>query len=176
MRLTNEMRSKLARNVADEKFKPEIERVERELGLVATDLYEREYPPNIRKKMADLPHGAFQQQRDVDFKIEGRRHTIYLPESRAVFATHHYGLHVVDAPTETIANALRLELELEALRRRCTDLACTLRRELQSVTTDKKLIELWPESKKVVDELCGHRHVENPPAVITDFQALIAQA
>lgn len=176
MKLTNDMRSKLARNVADEKFKPEIERVEKELGLVATDLYEREYPPNIRKTMADLPHGAFQQQRDVDFKVNGKRYTIYLPEPRMVFATHLYGLHVVDAPAEVLAYALRLNMELEALRRRCTDLAVTLRHELQSVTTDKKLLELWPESKKFVDEVCGQRPVENPPAVITDFQALIAQA
>lgn len=176
MKLTNDMRSLLAKKAADEKFNPEIDKITKQIGRVALDLYELAYPPHIRKRMSELPHGAFQQQSDVDLRHNGKRYTIQLPESRMVFAMHHYGIRVEDAPAEKIAEGVSLKEELESTVRRRNDLVHKLRRELSDITTDKKLLELWPESKKFVDEICGHRPVANPPAVIKDFQYLIASA
>lgn len=164
VRLTNYIREQVLNAVLKHAFEAREKALEAEKFALGDAVYNDIYPEPLRKQMAALPDGFLPTDGDVKVQFEGQRFTrVYFGERRRIAKSHEYNAaRVYDAKHPLTARYdawKKAQDDLDAEKSKAKSSAEAV---LNSVTTVKKLIEVWPE----VEQFARPFAVESPSRAI----------
>lgn len=147
VRLSNYIREQVLNAVLKHAFEAREKALEAEKFALGDAVYNDIYPEPLRKQMAALPDGFLPTDGDVKVQFEGQRFThVYFGERRRIAKSHEYNAaRVYDAKHPLTARYdawKKAQDDLDAEKSKAKSSAEAV---LNSVTTVKKLIEVWPE-------------------------------
>lgn len=170
-RLTKEMRKEIKGQLLSDKFAKRKSVIADKLQAFALKVYETKFTFGERRILNRLPDGWFREEAYVgarlghfDFHISLNKKRLRVP-----YETSHYMLAVAnDHPlTKTYAE---LKEEQNAIEKEEAELKREIDAVLFSVVTANKLVEVWPEIKKKVTQVCKtFEDTANLPAPRVDF-------
>jgi len=166
VRLTNDLKEGIWKQIYNEKFLPEVEQIKIDKLTLADKCYCKLFNKNERQMMKLSPAGAFGF--DIDFKMYFGGQCIYLhlAEKQPFFYDYSDKNKLgVDHPL-TIEFLELNNWEKEAATAKNKARSCTFA-IMNSCTTTNKLLEVWPECKKYLEQAIGQPVVNNLPAVVT---------
>lgn len=148
MRLTNHHRDIIIERLREQRFGKQERELIKEKKDFADKVYEDLYPLPVRRLMEKLPKGFFGQKDSLCVSVGGQCHWVTMSGFRLV---------VYQAPEKHYTSTDPLGVEyFELFKKERTlneerDLAiCQARAVLNSVTTLKQLLDVWPEVKPFV--------------------------
>jgi len=151
MRLNKELRKQIENALIEKQFGPKRKKLTRRFENFADEIYRHAHPPKTRELMDSLPEGFLATTDRVPTHFTGlmRVHLRMTTARRfAAIDAHRAQEYAKDTPQWRKFNALT------QARRALGDTEDETRREiravLHSVTTVKKLLEVWPEASPYV--------------------------
>jgi len=158
MKLTKEIKAKIAESILDHRFKPEEQKLKAELGTLAVALYNERYSKTDRDLMAKLPVGWLPECAEFRARLGGSYDEFKLPEKlkfRHNDVSHRYGhpLIVLEADHKLsilFANITNRERQVKESRKAAEVDVWAI---LNSVGTVDKLRDRWPEALKIIDPI-----------------------
>lgn len=166
MRLTIAMKDRIVNKVLAETIDKKLEeraKAERDFGdSIVKFLYEP-----YQDIMEQLPSTAFSSDTSVCVRWGEDRYA-YKYVSTHEHKVFYRNLHLdTDSKSTWVKILNNLETQKDLLNDQRRDLAHDLRQVVNSVTTVKRLLEVWPEGKKWIEEVCLNI-TPNLPMVTTD--------
>lgn len=164
VRLSNYIREQVLNAVLKHAFEAREKALEAEKFALGDAVYNDIYPEPLRKQMAALPDGFLPTDGGVKVQFDGQRFThVYFGERRRIAKSHEYNAaRVYDAKHPLTARYdawKKAQDDLDAEKSKAKSSAEAV---LNSVTTVKKLIEVWPE----VEQFARPFAVESPSRAI----------
>lgn len=167
-RLTKELRERMARCVLNNAFEVKQKDAEKALRIAGDKIYADIYSDHL-KAMQSLPKDWLPMNWYVRVAIAGQNHEVYFSEKRITGVEHHYyrpKLYVGDEPF-CIEYLKAIDVRDEVKKQRQA-----MEREvgaiLNSVQTFKKLWEVWPASKSILEKFESKPTVAMLPAIQFD--------
>ena len=160
-RLTKSLREAMVKTMLNHAFNAKQEAAEKNKGLAGEKVYQDVYGKHLIA-MESLPKGFLEKSSVFYISISGRSHCVRLSESRLVGYKHDNSyykakLYVGDeAIAKEYQDAVEVCNDLDTQRRQ---MALEITPVLESVQTFKKLWEVWPESKSLLEKF------EQKPAI-----------
>lgn len=165
-RLTNDLKDQIWKQIYNEKFYAGIEQIKNDKKAFADKCYNKVFNKSERQMMIVAPKGAFGFDDSLKMFFGGCN--VYLQLSRKVpFFSNYSERNKLgnDHPLTIEFLALTdLEEKEQEYRRIARKYVFSI---LNSCTTTNKLLEVWPECKKYVEQAIGQPIVSNLPAIIT---------
>lgn len=167
-RLTKDLRERMARCVLNNAFGAKEKEAEQALRLAGDGIYTDIYGPHL-KTMQSLPKDWLPMSWYVRIAIAGQNHEIYFSEKRIIGVDQHWYrpklyvgdevvcveyLKAVAVCDDVKKNRQAMDREVEAI--------------LNSVQTFKKLWEVWPASKSILEKFESKPTVAMLPAIQFD--------
>lgn len=143
IRLTSFIRDGIMENVAKQ-FEPERKKLAQQELEFAVRLYREIYPD--WRKMARAPKGWLHTYTGFEVRVDGQRRYYRLENEVPMPAEEP----VRNMPAALKEEAFTLELRKEKFMERLSEARRQTRAVIHSVTTLKKLLEVWPECKKLL--------------------------
>ena len=164
VRLTNFIREQILAAVLKHAFEAREKALEAEKFALGDAVYNDIYPEPLRKQMAALPDGFLPTDSDVKVQFEGQRFThVYFGERRRIARTHEYNAaRVYEAKHPLTVRYDAWKKAQDDLNAEKSKAKSSAEAVLGSVTTVKKLIEVWPE----VEQFARPFAVESPSRAI----------
>jgi hypothetical protein len=162
IRLSTTVREQIRRALLSTRFDKRTKELEAAQDKLARDVYETAYDQTTRRKMNALPEGWLPETKSVWARfgcIDFHRELPDKKRLRVPFEKHgHYGssaaLLAVDADHVLSKRHQDIRKELDAIQRERNDLTREIDAVLFSVTTANKLVDVWPEIRKTVEDIC----------------------
>lgn len=142
VRLTNYIRETVLARLLKHAFEAREKALEKDKHAFARQVYDAIYPAAIQKAMKALPKGYLPTDGDLKVSFDGKYTHVYFGESRLVAKCHEYNAAKVFEPKK-IEDALKAEK---------SKAKSSAEAALNSCTTVKKLIEVWPEVEPFVKD------------------------
>jgi len=165
MRLTIAMKDQIVTKVLAEtidKKLAERTKAEREFGDSIVKFIHEPYADIMKQ----LPSTAFMTESSVRV-VWGDRNNYKYVNSNDYKAFYRPLMLNTDSKSTWVKILNNLETQKDVLNKQRRELAHDLRQVVNSVTTVKRLLEVWPEGKKWIEEVCLNI-TPNLPAVTTD--------
>lgn len=170
-RLTKQLREKMLEAVLDHAFASKQQAANRELIAAGEKIYTDIYGAHLIA-MESLPNGFMNTGRYVYIAIAGQKHCVELSEKKKIGYSHdsrHSNsakLYVGDEPVaKEFMKAVEVVSDIKAQR---SQMHREVNAVLESVHTFKKLWEVWPESKSVLEKFEDKPAIAILPAVQVD--------
>ena len=167
-RLTKDLRERMARCVLNNAFEVKQKEADKNLRLIGDKIYADIYGAHL-KSMQSLPKDWLMVSWYIRTAIAGQNHEVYFSESRIIGLNHHScrpKLYVGDEPI-CIEYLKAIDVRDEVNKQRKA-----MEREvnaiLHSVQTFKKLWEVWPASKSLLEKFVSKPTVGMLPAIQFD--------
>lgn len=167
MKLTTAMKDRIVESIMKDTFTSREQSILSEKTSLGEAIY-ADFYGQYKTKMMALPECMFLQKSTFSIKIEGDRFTYDLPVSstRRFGKCHDYG-NMYIAKDHPFAAAYRdIERKENVLVSDKTALRQTLKSTIYPVTTDKRLVEIWPDAEKYIPRTPAA--MANLPAVRCD--------
>lgn len=164
-RLTKDLRERMARCVLNNAFEVKQKEADKNLRLAGDKIHADIYGAHL-KAMQSLPKDWLPMSWYIRIAIAGQNHEVYFSENRITGEKHNYYrpklyvgdepicieyLKAIDARDEVNKQRKAMEREVNAI--------------LFSVQTFKKLWEVWPESKSLLEKFVSKPSVAMLPAI-----------
>lgn len=151
--LTKSLRERMCRRVLNNAFSEKIDELKRVQVQLADKIYNDIYGAHL-KTMNSLPKGYFKSQGYLYISIAGQEHYLSFSESKIVAHNHDKRdkakLYVGDEPVAI--EWLKAVGDLENLQKKRSEMEYEVEALLASVTTFKKLWQVWPECKSLLED------------------------
>jgi len=147
VRLTNFIREQILAAVLKHAFEAREKDLKERKQAFAKEIYNDIYPPKVRAAMAALPEGFLPTSDYLKVSFEGGSYTrVDFGESLPIANDHMYSAAKVYPPEHPFtARFIALDREEKDLKREKDEAKNNAKAVLESVTTVKKLIDVWPE-------------------------------
>ncbi len=147
VRLTKYVREQILNALLAHAFDAREKALEAEKFALGDAVYNDIYPEPLRKQMAALPDGFLLTDSDVKVQFDGQRFThVYFGERRLIAKSHEYSAaRVYDAKHPLTARYDAWKKAKDDLDTEKSKAKSSAEAVLGSVTTVKKLIDVWPE-------------------------------
>lgn len=173
-KLDRQSRKLLLDAILKDRFEAEEAALRADQAALAEDIYNLTYTEAQRAAMEQFPEGFFYRSSTVYFDIGGDWRDLELQKERPVSAVNRYQTSVAPsfAKSSPIGKRfLNLEKREQAIEESKYELAAQIRAVLNSVTTLKRLIAVWPEVEVYVLRLFPSG-VEKTSALVPSTSAL----
>jgi hypothetical protein len=169
MKLTNETRDRIVRSMAMEAIAKEKEALTKRENAIALKCWKAVYPAAERAAAAKMPDGWMCMDKCLRFNLYGMNITINTAEAVPVKAGVRYGCQRLgDIADEKLRDEYQAYYkDLETLKQKAADIERQGKALLYSVTTFKKLEEIWPEGKKFYEKYRPISEKSGVPAALT---------
>lgn len=147
MRLTTDLRTTIRDRALDAAFKKETEALERAEGRLTVQCWKSFFLASARKAAAAMPKGWISETSDFLVNVGGMQIRLKATEPLQVPATHCWGHSYVIKTPELAAEVRAHAHAKEDIRNRRKQAKTALDGMLMSVSTVKKLFEVWPEGQ-----------------------------
>ncbi|QIC69778.1 Nmad5 family putative nucleotide modification protein [Acinetobacter indicus] len=160
-RLTKQLREKMLAEVLDHAFAEKQKQATSELILAGEKIYLDVYGDHL-EAMSSLPKGWLQKSSNLSVAIAGQRHSVDHGKSKLI-GYDHYGkwqsakLYVGDE--QVAIDYLKANEKVQDLKDQRSNMCREVNAVLESVHTFKKLWEVWPECKSLLEKF------EQKPAI-----------
>ena len=162
VRLNQQIRNTILQRMLKHAFSERLETLDKEEEALGDDIYDDIYPKEIRKKMAALPADYLPIAKYHHVAFGGQVTQIKWAELRRI-SSDLYGYHTAkayDAADPFSKRFFELEKHRAKLKEERERAAKAAAAALNSCTTIKKLLEVWPEAAPFVEDFTA------PPAVL----------
>ncbi|WP_314339349.1 MULTISPECIES: Nmad5 family putative nucleotide modification protein [Acinetobacter] len=163
-RLTNQIRQSLLKTVLDHAFSEKQSKAKSDLVLAGDALYLDHHGEHL-KTMKKLPANFLYKQSRMDTNIGGQRHIVSLSESKLMSYESNCSRIVFEADNPVAISWLQANENVESLVKQRHAMECEVNAVLESVHTFKKLWEVWPESKSLLEKFEAKPAIAILPAV-----------
>lgn len=147
VRLTNFIREQILNALLKHSFEARENDLKERKQAFAKEIYNDIYPPKVRAAMAALPAGFLPTDKYLRVAFEGGSYTrVCFGERLPIAKAHEYNAAKVYPPEHPFtARFIALDREEKDLEREKDEAKNNAKAVLESVTTVKKLIDVWPE-------------------------------
>ncbi len=148
MRLTNTIKDQILKNIIFDAFSGREKAIAKVGTQLADDIYSSYYN-QYKAKMDALPETFFISKRSIMFNIDGYCHTLEMSNTRLFAQCHNHGYIMIYDPDlakrfkATYKDQTELDKDIKELRSKVMAI-------VSSATTDKELVEAWPEAEKYI--------------------------
>lgn len=154
-RLTNSIKEEILEEALNFKFSKEEAEIEKKRKELANDVYNDIYSKKTQEIMTGIPKGYLPT--DVDCYVQFcNEYTRVFWGDRRLIAYKHCNTNAVKVYNETHKLTLKflaIKEEYRDWRHRRSNARLSISTILNSVSTVKKLIEVWPEGKRFIKNL-----------------------
>lgn len=157
-RLTNQIRQSMLKTVLDHAFSEKQSKAEAELIAAGDALYMDHHGEHL-KTMQKLPASFLYKQSRMDTNIGGQRHIVSLSESKPMSYESNYSRIAFLADNPVAIAWLQANDKVNDTKNQRNVMSREINAVLESVHTFKKLWEVWPESKSLLEKF------EQKPAI-----------
>lgn len=170
-RLTNQLREKMLETVLDHAFLSKINSAQKAKIVAGEKIYQDIYGPYLIA-MESLPKGFLPRTPSVYIAVAGQKHCVDFSEPRLIGKGHgdRYSqaakLYVGDE--QVAADFLKTVSDLTDIENDRSNMKREVRAVLESVHTFKKLWEVWPECKSILEKFEVKPSIAILPAVQVD--------
>lgn len=172
MRLTNDIRDQIERRAIDAAFKKETEALDKQQSRLVAICYKNLFLASARNAAAAMPKGWISQTSEFLFNIDGEQIRLKSTETFLVPATHCWSKSYVLKSAELTAEVRAWAHAKEDLRTRKKQATAALSGMLLSVSTIKKLFEVWPEGQAFYKDI-GPSPVNLPTVHVGEVNKLL---
>lgn len=176
MRLTNEIRDKIIKEMATNAVEKERLALVKREGLLAMKLWKAVYPKAERDLAAKLPAGWIRMDKCLMFNLNGMSIRLDAPEPVTVKSSDGGYCHRLGniSDQELGAEFLKLDGDRKDLERKFSEIKATAKALLYSVGTYNSLEKAWPEGKKFYEKFKPKNESSGVPATLTaNLNALV---
>jgi len=163
-RLTNQIRQSMLRTVLNHAFSEKQDSAQAELVAAGDALYMAHHGEHL-KTMQKLPTGFLTTGIRMDSNIGGQRHQVYLSEEKLLSHECRNNYIVFDANDPAAIAYLQANGKVEDLDKQRDSMYREVNAVLESVHTFKKLWEVWPECKSLLEKFEQKPTIAILPAV-----------
>lgn len=154
MRLNSSHRDILLQRLLDYRFQEEGDKIERRKKRFAIKVFNRIFKPADRRRMNKLPDGWLPTTNDFRVQFGSDYTTLWMgEEKRLPYSANHSCLENYPADHPLSVEYENLRRQQIAHRDAITEARTHVRATLRSITTLKRLRELWPETKQFTKDL-----------------------
>ena len=167
-RLTNGLRERMAQSVLNNAFEVKQKEAERNLHLVGDKFHADIYGAHL-KAMQSLPKGWLPMNWGIRIAIAGQNHDVRFSEQRITGKDHHYYRPKLYAGDEPICiEFIKATNACDKLKNERQAMEQEVEAILNSVQTFKKLWEVWPASKSILEKFEAKPMTAMLPAIQFD--------
>ena len=166
-RLTKSLREAMVKTILDHAFNAKQSAAQKDKELCAEKIYQDVFGKHSIA-MESLPKGFLEKSSVFHISIAGRSHCVRMSESRLVGHKHDNSYYKAKlyAGNEAVAIEYQQAVELcEDLQTQRNNMSREITPVLESVQTFKKLWEVWPESKSLLEKYEAKPAIAILPAV-----------
>jgi len=166
VRLTNDLKAGIWKQIYNEKFLPEVEQIKIDKLTFADKCYYELFNKTERQTMKLSPAGAFGFHNEFKMHFGGQSICLHLTEKRPFFYdySNKNKLGVDHQLTIEFLGLNDWETKNAEARKIAKQYTFAI---MNSCTTTNKLLEVWPECKKYLEQAIGQPIANNLPAVVT---------
>lgn len=147
MRLTSNIRDQIEHRAIDAAFKKETAALDKQAQKLVALCYKNLFLASARTAAAAMPKGWISETSEFLLNVEGEQIRLKSKDSFLVPATHCWSKSYVLKSAELAAEVRAWAHAKEDLRTRRKQATAALNGMLLSVSTLKKLFEVWPEGQ-----------------------------
>jgi hypothetical protein len=171
VKLSESIRNRILKKLIGDRFRKGLAEIEAGKLSLGDQVYNRKYDEKEQAVMNGLPHHYLRRVKKVKVRVNGSDVSFELAKPRPVPAEHfHYAdesnhllvLEGKDPIAQEYGRLTRLKADIDADKDKLTR---EINGVLYSVTMSGKLITVWPEIRKVVEEVCGATDTASLPVV-----------
>ena len=167
-RLTNDLRERMARCVLNNAFSEQEKEADQNLRLVGDKIYEDIYGDH-QKAMKSLPKDWLKTSHYIKIAIAGQTHEVYFTESRLIGYEHYWQKPKLYVGDEQICIDFLKALDITGdMKKKRKAMEREVSAILHSVQTFKKLWEVWPASKSLLEKFVSKPTMAMLPAIQFD--------
>lgn len=154
IRLSNYIKDTVIARLMKHAFEEREKALKAEEYGIGDAVYKDVYSAAVRRKMDDMPKGFLLEDDDLKVQFEGNSFThIHFGERRRIAQSHKYNAAKVYDSKHPLTERYREWKKREsALKNEKRTTKSNARAVLDSVSTLKKLIEVWPEVEQFVED------------------------
>lgn len=165
--LSQGLRQKMRNTVLDHAFKAKTEAAKKELILAGDALYMAHHGEHL-KTMQKLPPEFLYASRYMDSNIGGQRHQVKLSEVKLMSYKSNCSRIVFEASDTAAIAYLQANDKVNDIESQRETMSNKVTAILESVRTFKKLWEVWPEAKPLLEKFEDKPTVALLPAIQFD--------
>lgn len=150
-RLTKQLREAMLNTVLDHAFLDKAKQAKDSLLAAGDNLY-IDYHGDHLKTMQKLPTNYLYKKSRMDTNIGGQRHIVHLGESKPMSYESNHSRIVFQADNTIAIAWLRANDNVNDINKQQDSMRREVSAVLESVHTFKKLFEVWPECKPLLDK------------------------
>lgn len=150
VRLTKDMKETIARRAINQKFEPISKKLTEKESKIGMRLYNETFPKATRDLLAKLDEKWIETDRCLNFAVNGQQYAFKVDPAVPVPPNgRRYCQRLASLTTDTPTGAAAWDYmqELQKAKQDKADAERAIMALLDSVTTIKKLGEVWPEGK-----------------------------
>lgn len=149
-RLTNDLRGRMAHCVLNNAFEAKEKEANQNLCLAGNKIYDDIYGAHL-KAMKSLPKDWLKTSSYIKIAIAGQTHDVYFTESRLIGYEHYWQKPKLYVGDEQICIDFLKALDITGdIKKQRKAMEREVNAILHSVQTFKKLWEVWPASKSLL--------------------------
>lgn len=167
-RLTNDLRERMARCVLNNAFSAQEKEADQNLRLAGDKIYDDIYGAH-QKAMKSLPEDWLKTSEYIRIAIAGQTHDVFFTESRLIGYEHYWRKPKLYVGDEQVCIDFLKALDVtEDMKKQRKAMEREVNAILHSVQTFKKLWEVWPASKSLLEKFVSKPTVGMLPAIQFD--------
>jgi len=167
-RLTNDLRKRMARCVLDNAFAAQQKEFDQNLRLAGDKIYDDIYGAH-QKAMKSLPEEWLNTSNYIRIAIAGQTHDVFFTDSRLIGYEHYWKKPKLYVGDEQVCIDFLKALDVaEDMKKQRKAMEREVNAILYSVQTFKKLWEVWPASKSLLEKYVSKPAVGMLPAIQFD--------
>ncbi len=151
VRLTNEIRNSISSAILNRLFNDRLSKLKDEEATLAEVVYADLYLDGVQKQMHALPKGFLPSDNTLKIKSGDSYEFLKLKEHRLMAQMHYHNWIVYDVDHPIAERLFHCVKDKESLGNERVESRAQINAVLQSVTTIKKLIEVWPEVQEFAE-------------------------
>lgn len=163
-RLTNQIRQSMLKTILDHAFSEKLAQVRTDLVAASDALYMAHHGEHL-KTMNKLPASFLYKCHRMDTNIGGQRHVVSLSESKPMSYESSCSRIVFEADNSVAINWLQANDKVKDTEKQRDSMSKEVNAVLESVHTFKKLWEVWPECKSLLEKFEQKPTIAILPAV-----------
>lgn len=151
VRLTKEIREAITSKILKHTFDARFADLSTEESAIAEAVYADLYPDTVLNQMKAMPSGFLPTYNELRIRFTNSYSYLKLGEYRLMADIHHGKWVTYDADHPLTERWFQFENAKKSLNNERDNLSSHIRAVLASITTIKKLIEIWPEIKEFAE-------------------------
>lgn len=167
-RLTKDLRERMARCVLNNAFGVKEKEADQNLRLAGDKIYDDIYGAH-QKAMKSLPKEWLNTSHYIKIAIAGQTHDVYFSEYRLIGHEHYWKKPKLYVGDEQVCIDFIKALDITGdMKKQRKAMECEVNAILFSVQTFKKLWEVWPASKSLLEKFVSKPTASMLPAIQFD--------